>query len=320
MPSCRTLLRHLKDVNGYLSSFRRMDRSWRFEELVCQAFAGVLYLPYYEADSDDSNVEHRVTWLGRAATGSKAPGGRPDGLACGHGFWLVIEATRKTGAKQWSQEFARCLEHARDVARSNRVGLEDFLVVLVTQSLHQDTHQSVKSHNVNGRPQIVLLEAQQLADIIETAALAFTLRHLEVRKVLVELLRCTERSSGILQYRQAARATIEEWQTDVLELEKNTVLAIRSYRAMIQEKRQHVGVSEIFRRLTADPVLKWYFGRAEQDFGPGDVAKSLLQESLGAVVGRLMTGEELFSPVPIKDFRSRCRRRISAVEGVHGGS
>ena len=87
---------------------------------------------------------------------------------------------------------------------------------------------------------------------------------------------------------------MQEWQRGVLDLEKTAVVAVRSYRAMIREGRASVGLSDIFTRLTRDPMIKWYFGRADGDLLPKDISRSLLQESLGAVVGKLFNGEELF--------------------------
>ena len=89
---------------------------------------------------------------------------------------------------------------------------------------------------------------------------------------------------------------------------------------MIREGRTSVGLSDIFTRLTRDPVIKWYFGRADGDLAPKDISHSLLHESLGVVVGKLFDGEELFSPVPLIEFKSRCKRRLQAVEKAHEAS
>ena len=46
------------------------------------------------------------------------------------------------------------------------------------------------------------------------------------------------------------------------------------------------------------------------------IVQGLRQESLGLEVGRLPTGERLFSPVSLEDFKSRCLCRVSELEAI----
>ena len=68
MRSRLTILKGLRHLNAYLAPHLPSHHSLRFEELVCQAFAALLHLPYFDAPTDDSSHAHRVTWLGNAAT------------------------------------------------------------------------------------------------------------------------------------------------------------------------------------------------------------------------------------------------------------
>jgi len=298
----------------YLGQHHQTQHSLRFEELACLAFGGLLHVPCYDVDTDDASEAHRLTWLGSAAKLLRAPPGGPDGIARAHDYYVLIEATQKTGTKQWSQEFGACLDHARTLRQAEQVGARDLMVVLVMTRLHEDTYGAVKPYNESGDVKIVPLEIDGLCRALETAHLAFTIRHLEVRRLFSALLNCVSREDSADSYRASACRATQEWQRAVLELEKTAVVAVRSYRAMIMEGRASVGLSDIFTRLTRDPVIKSYFGRADGDLALRDISHSLLQESLGAVVGKLFNGEELFCPVPLIEFKSRCKRRLQAVE------
>ncbi|MHC4400858.1 MAG: hypothetical protein ACYTG0_14370 [Planctomycetota bacterium] len=194
------------------------------------------------------------------------------------------------------------------------------MIVLITTKIHEDTYGTIKAHNETGELKIVLMEVDVLCTALETARLAFTIRHLEVRRLLSILLDCVSHNEKPDSFRESAGRGTQEWQREVLKLEKTAVVAVRSYRAMVREGRTSVGLSDIFTRLTRDPVIRWYFGRVDGDLTPNDICRSLLQESLGAVVGKLLDGEELFCPVPLVEFRSRCERRLQAVEVAHGSN
>ena len=128
MPAARTVLQRLNNLDNYLSGYPQNQQSDRFEELICQAFSALLHLPFFDTSNDDLNKRHRLTWFGTAAPFSRSPHG-PDGLARAHNYCLVIEATLKTRSIQWSQEFARCLSHARSVARSEDIDDRDISLV-----------------------------------------------------------------------------------------------------------------------------------------------------------------------------------------------
>lgn len=316
MASLRTITRQLKDVDKYLYQYQVSHRSARFEELVCQAFAALLHLPFYHAGNDDRTKPNRVTWLGVTVPPTKAPAG-PDGIARAHEFDVVIEATSNHGTKQWSQEFAPCIEHAQTFAKANRLPVRSVYAVLVATQLHERTYHSVKHYNKSGEYKIVPLELSALCAAVDTALLAFTIRHLEVKDMFLDMLECLAQSRNLGDFRSSADKCLAAWQDKVLNLERNTILAIRSYTAMVKVGRNHVGVSEILGALMNDRSAKNYFRRLSHEPGPDDIADCLEQESLGARVGRA-SEEKLFQPVPLADFRSRCQRRMNAVEEAHG--
>jgi len=318
MPSSDTILERLDDCDKYLSQFDPSHQSARFEELICQAFATLLHLPFYDADNDDKSERHKVTWCGGASPLRGAPGG-PDGVGRAHNFAMLIEATLKLGTKQWSQEFAQCLDHADKVIKANNMEPKDTYIVFVATKTHQYSYDSAKTYNARNRPKIVLIELDVLRTTVETSLLAFTMKHVEARKLILGLLKCLSDSSDLLNFRDRVRRCLTEWQQEVLQLEKAVVLAVKSYEAMLQESRDCIAISEILMRLQEHPMVKLYFDRAGGKLDPEEIIQSLVQEGLGALEGPIRTtGEEFLSPVPFVDFKSRCQRRLQAVEEAHG--
>jgi hypothetical protein len=283
--------------------------------LVCEALAAVLHIPLYDSVGDLASAPYRVVWRGDKEAGTTAPGGGPDGIAHAHGFHISIEATRKPGTKQWSQEFAGCLDHARKLCSETGADPCDVLAVLVPEHVHVDTLTSAHSHNQGSTDlKLVLLEPAHLRAIAETSHLAFTLKHTELRRLLLEIVDCLRQTNDPDGFRQRADRCLKTWQGSVLDLEERVILAIRSYRAMVRYAKRSVHASEILERLNKDTFVRWYARRSESIVDAERIADCLVEESLAAQVGRLFSGERVLEPVPISDFQSRCQRRMSAVE------
>lgn len=103
----------LREVDAHLDGFPKDARSAAFERLSAQGVASLLHLPFYDASTDPGGAGPRVTWRGQ---GSMCSPHGADGLAVALGCWIVIEATRKTGTNQWTQEFGPCVDHVAEVA------------------------------------------------------------------------------------------------------------------------------------------------------------------------------------------------------------
>jgi len=319
-PLPSTIMQRLTDLQTYLAQYHSSHQSLRFEELVCQAFAALLHLPYYDAPTDDPSQAYRVTWLGSAASLSKAPGG-PDGIARAYDFSIVIEATLKTTTKQWSQEFNQCLDHAQHVANINGLKPRDVLTVLVASKIHKHTYRAVKAQNPTNEFRIALVTTECLGVAVETADLAFTLRHLEVQELIRTLIDQLAGSTSETDFSKTAITATKNWQRSVLKLELATALALKSYSAMVKLGRGHVGAGEILAELTVDPALGAYLERVEGRLDTGVIERSLVQESLGKVLVRDPKQDEaILCPVPVADFKSRCQRRLQAVEKAHEAS
>jgi hypothetical protein len=176
----------------------------------------------------------------------------------------------------------------------------------------------VRAANPDIPYKIVPVELDTLAVAVETSMLAITIRHIEVRSLFQKILDCVSNRASLSKFRTDARRIARDWQKEVLESEKRATLAVKSYGVMLGTGRQHVGVFEIEAGLAGDASVKRYFQALHAQLAPKLIADSLLSESLGKFIQKLPTNnEDVFCPVPLSDFKSRCARRQAAVEAAH---
>lgn len=316
MVAPRTILRHLRKYKEYLNAFPRNQRSIYFEKLIAQAFAGVLNLPFYSSNNDDVDVKHRLTWWGSDTGPSAAPPG-PDAIARAYGFQILIEPTRKTGSNQWSQEFAACIRHGETYVNQQGLNPTDVYVTLVPSKLHIDTLRSIRQQP-RSQLNVIPVEVLSLIDILSTSILAFSMRHLELRRLFTQICDCVDYSSSIRKFHESSRNAISKWQEEVLRLEKGAFIGVKSYEAMRKIGRTFIGTSEILGRLQTHPYVTQYLKIIGERILPDQIQQSLIQQSLASQVGKTLDGEELFCSVPSVDFKGRQEKLIKAVEGVRG--
>lgn len=319
MRSPRTTLRYLKRLDQYLANLPQTQarQSACFEHLVAQAFSHILYLPFYSSDNDDVNIGHRVAWFGSETNLSNAPPDSPDAIVYAYKFYILIESTLKTGAKQWSQEFAQSLRHCDDFVKQTGTQPNEVYIVLVAPKLHIDTYRSIRQ---NPRPEFnfILLEVSQLAKILETSILAFTMRHLELRRLLNKVPECIKNSSSLNGFYRLLNDLMKGWRQDVLKLEKDAFIGVKSYEVMKEIGRTYIGVSEILQKLQGHRIVLQYFNIIDSKVSVSDVVESLHQQKLGFRLTPTTDGEEIFETVPVLDFKARSLRLIRAVEEING--
>ena len=284
------------------------------EELVAQAFGRILYVEVFDQESDPGDTSPRVKWYGRAQGWRKAPAG-PDAVAHAHGFHIVIEATQRSGAAQWQQEFAQCCRHAQDAAKCFRAKPADILTVLAAKPIHEDTFRTIRTWNDGNPFKVVALEPEVLAVAAETCGMAATVTHRQVRRLLTDLLDEMGTVHGCARFRGRMCEVTERWQSRVLDIEKAPMVAARAYRVMIR-RRGVVGASSLYRSLRRDGTVTSYLEQARKTLDPDLIARSLQSEGLAIVVTRV-DGDTILAPVPLEDFKSRCKRRLRAVEAAH---
>jgi len=325
--STKTILDRLRSpYKKYLNKYEKKLRPTLFELLAVQGFASLLYLPFFDADTDDQLQQYRATWLGKRRPGEKAPGGGPDGIVRAHEFFILVKATLDTSSDQWARKFASALRHAKDVTLNIGANVADVYTVLLATKLHEDTFQAVKISNETNSNKIILLELNHIDPsalipivlAVETADMAFTIRHVEVRRLLLNLIKCLKESGSLDDYRRKNVSCASSWQEEVLKLEKATTIAVRSYEVMIRSGRNFVAMSEILADLNRQAMLKKYFQKIRELIHAQTVLQSLEQESLVAEKSEICTtGETVFVPIPFSDFDGRSLRRLKAIKQIH---
>jgi len=319
MGSSRTILRNLRNLNKYLSRFHKSLQSTYFEKLIAEAFSHVLHLPFYTISDDKKDTPYCVIWQGDISNSSitKAPQGEPDAVAYCFGFYLLIEATLKTGANQWSKEFAASIRHCENFCSQNNIQPEDVFALLVCTDLHEDTYRSVH-HSPSTKYKFIPVEILTLSKIIETSILAFTIRHIELRRLLIQIQEILRKSSSLDDFRNTVNDLVTDWQKDVLKIEKNALVGLKSYETMQRINRTYIGVSEILKELQKDRTINKYFKIIGEKLSFDIIEESLIHQSLAVRLISTYEGENLFSPVPFVDFKGRWSRLIKAVEKLNG--
>ena len=320
MPSPQELSRRLDDVSTYLGGFPPRQRSLHFEELVTQSVASLLQVSYFSSDKPRGRGCSGVMWYGSPTTARLAPQGQ-DGDAMSPELCLVIDASILTGTKQCTSEFPQCLRHTEDLARRRRS--RDVVGLFVPQTLHVDTLRAIQASNHQRPVKIVPMEASLIACSLEAASLAFTMRHLEVRRLLKTLLACVEEAATVRAFRQDARRRVGEWKREVLRTEETTVVAVKSYEALTALLRARPGTlvsaSEVLFRLENDPFVNEYFKQAGTKLRRELIRESLESESLAVVSPLLDADDFVLSPVSFWEYHFRSRRKLSRVREIARG-
>lgn len=316
MATTQTILRNLKNLNQYLSQFHSTQQSAYFEKLIAEVFSHVLFLPFYTIDNDNATTPYRVTWQGSINPISKATQGRADSIAYCYDFHLIVEATKNIGANQWAKEFAPSIRHCDDFVKQNRLQSNEVCIVLVTPQLHQDTYQSIHC-NPRHEYSFIPIETSMIMRIVETSSLAFTMRHLELRRLLNQISEHIKKEQSLTDFRSAMDQLLTEWQKEVLKVEKSAIIGVKSYEAMRKIERKHIGISEILAKLQKHRVIKRYLNITGDVLTVSLIEDSLIQQSLAFLLSQTFNGEKIFTPVALIDFKERGLRLIDQVEKIN---
>jgi len=321
MRAARTILRYLKKNDEYLNHFPRHEHSKYFECLVAEAFSRVLHLPFYSSANDNTTIPHRVVWQGNINPITLAPQRKPDAIAHCYNFDILIESTLKDGANQWTQEFASSARHCDDFISQREVQPNDVYIILVTPKLYQDTYRSIHQHP-RQEFNFIPIEVSTLAKILETSILAFTMRHIDLRKLFHKIQRCIRESSSLADYRKSVDKLLTEWQKDVFRREKGVFIGVKSYEAMRrierESRRKSISAYEILQKLQKHPFVTQYLKVVHDKLLGKTIENSLIQGSFAIEVGRIISSDEgLFEPIPYEDFSGRESRLIAEVEKIN---
>ena len=305
------VLGYLKNLDQYLAKFSPKE-STHLEKLITEAFSRILDLPFYSIDNENTKRRYRVTWQGSISSVTKAPPG-PDGIAYCYGFYLIIEATRRLGANQWALEFSPAVRHCEDFCIRNGLKPSDVCAVLVCTELHKDTYRSIKSHPKSDY-RLVPMEVSEVIKILETSILAFTMKHLDVRKILKKISKAVRKTSSLRNFKHRLNTEISNWQKDIFDDEKSAFTGVRSYEVMRKSSRRETALSDILRTLQKHPTVKEYFDILGESLDAELIEDSLRQQSLAYFVGSTYEPEDdLYAPVLQVDFKGRNNRLVKEI-------
>jgi hypothetical protein len=314
MFSARTILSRLKSLQEYLNTCPRNKKSAYFEMIITEAFSHILYLPFFSSDNNEIKIPHHVFWRGSKIRMSNAPGGGADTIAYCYNYYLLIETTRDISSDQWRRELSQATRHYSNF-RNNK-SPTDIYVILVCTKLHHDTWRSIRI-NPDRECRIIPIELPTIITMLETSILAFTLRHLEIRELLNKIRDISLKSLPTIDdFHKEITIEINNWQKNVLNMEKIVFTAVKSYEAMRKIGRNYVGVSEILIRLKKHPIVQCYFNKMGYTLDYSLIEESLIYQGLACCVGAIPDGEKLFSPVPLIDLIKRNERFIKTVSRI----
>ena len=314
MTSSKTILENLTSITAYLDQFHPSLRSAYFEKLIAETFSNILYLPFYTSDNDDPNIPCRLTWQGNNIKSvSKAPPGKPDAIAYCYSYCLIIEATQKNSVNQWTQEFAQSIRHCDDFCKQTNIHQKYVFILLVCTKLFNDTYQSIKNYIREEKSKIIPIEVPGLEKILQASILAFTLRQLDLCRLFHQINDCISKSSSLTDFSKLVGSVIIKWQKDILKLERNVFIGVKSYEVMLKIGRSYIGMSEILKELNEDPIVNQYLDIIGEKIQCEIIENCLIQQSFASRIAITFDGEKLFEPVPCVDFKERGLRLIDAV-------
>lgn len=308
---------NLMKTKEYLNRYDIAERPGAFEFLVAAAFAQSLHLPFQYRDTEDSTVEHRVLWYGqydkRNRTFSYSPAGA-DSICFAYGYYILIEATtRGNVGNQWRREFVECMTHYDNFISERNLEKRAVYLALVAPEFHRNTYTGFKQKAIEGN-YILLLESATLARISKICKNIPTLRHLDLRQLLRDMVGELRNSGSLKGLRKGLSKCINDWEVNLLRQEKTVYFGLKGYEAMKRVGRNTVGISEIMIEFQRDGKLEYCMRK----LGGGDLADYVKKGLLTEKLARCVPGpdEDLFRKVDGADFRARSLRVIRAVEAV----
>jgi hypothetical protein len=308
-----TLIGNLRKYKTFIAGFPLEQQASRIEHLFARSLSLALRLPFYTLDNDDSNVKHRVVWNGSKTNWTRGEG-TPDGIVYAHEYCILLEATLKTGTKQWTQEVSRSLQHYEDFAQQTGLRSQDCYLLMLVTELNSHTYTMVKQ-KVKERCCYVLLPVANLVSVLETCALAFTIRHADLRLLFGKIMDSCERSVAVADFLTKSAEEVGQWRVDRLENEQSLFVSAKSYR-VLKHMGRHAGVSEIYGQLYSDSSVAQYFEALGRTLTYNDIVDSLERESLAYKAENIPSGEAIYFPVPFLDIKDRVKTFIREMENA----
>lgn len=308
---------NLAKLRGYLDRYVLGDQPAAFEFLVAVAFHRIFHLPFQWSDTKDDKVKHRIIWYGCFDRINKrfypSPYG-PDSICFAYRFYILIEGTlRGDVSTQWRREFVESLNHYDEFVISRNLDRSEVYLALIAPEFHRNTYTGFKQKAIEGY-NILLLESSTLAKVSNISENISTLRHLDLRHLVNNMVKKFRESTSLGSFRKDLNRCVADWEVELLKQEKTIYFGLKSYEAMKKVGSKIVGVSEIMLKLERDRKFQRYLRK----LGGGDLSayirEGLIRERLARIVET--PGEDFFWRVDSADFSARGSRLIRAVEQI----
>jgi hypothetical protein len=316
--SAQENLDYLKDINSYFALVPPdQSKAAYFEKLIAKTISEIYSIQFFSSRNDDPSVKYRLIWNGDDCHQLHvSPEGGADAIARCHNYFLIIEATLKGGANQWTQEYGSSIRHLDAFIQQEGCDCNQAYVLLVTPKISTDTYESIKSHP-RGECKFIPIELASLHEILATSITVFTMKHLEIRRLLVDIPQIIRNSGDLDEYRILLQNHIIEWKKELFRREANTIIGLKSYEAMKKMNRKQVGESEILQELEKSDDVKQYLAVIGKQITPTLIEESLVTQSLTAGITKTWDGEKFFHPIPYIEYKHRACNIICTVKNVN---
>ena len=306
--SSTSVIKYLTDIDNYLEQYKGKQPAY-LERLVSMALSYILRIGDYSAD-DATKIANPpyVIWNGSEKEMEKAREGQ-DITVYGHDLVLCVEATRRTGAGQWSKEFAPAIRHCKELCGKGNFEPSKTMILFVCTEVADDTFRSIKSCGNPGY-RFVPIRTKDLARVVEIASLTLTLRQMDFMILLDNIREGLQGCESIDDFNTCLDDIIDDWKTEVMKGEMHAFLGVNSYVAMNDIRNAAVAASEIYAVLIQNKEVERYLNLIGCKLDHEKIKNGLILNGFAHFTRIPLSDEYMFRPAHRFDFRDRQMRLL----------
>lgn len=315
MAELDSIIQRLKGWSSFQSTLPPEERSSCLEYIIAEGLSHILRLPFYTMESDNKAVQNKVVWNGKGdlSAGRKLERlGGPDAYVYAYGYTILVEATQKTGKAQWTDEYARAIQH-HDEECNKGARPQDLYLLFVPIELHQDSYTSIRQKCAE-RCCYPILFKDDIITILETYDTVCTATHIDLRRLLDDAMRACDSSMDVADFDDRRANVIKGWQKTLLTNEKYMFIGIRAYVALTKGRSPMASLSELFQELSSDTSVSKFYAMAGSPFNIQDISISLDRQRLA--YWHDFAGDTFFHPVPLADIKGRIKVFLTEIENA----
>jgi hypothetical protein len=311
------VLQELKEAVANVQNFKGQADAARLECIVAKTFGHILHLPVYSCDHQGQKEKYHVHWPGSINGAFRRTDKGPDAFVYAHDFHSLLEATFSTGNTQWSQHFARGIEHLENHIASTKLSKSQVYSVFVAGEIASRSLTSLRQANIDGS-KIIPLNLDNLVLLLEPSIYTYALCHFVFRNLLDEIGEDLRNSSDVCEYLKKVRNRLLGYRREILDGERSLFLGLCLYRIFIKYQWTIASVSEILNKLRRDLWAKSFRKLSHKSFDKVEIEKCLVSLGLACKTkSRLGREDSLFEPVSALELKSKAKRILKILEEVN---